>query len=175
MSAPARLKLTRFSMRLGASIRLPPDDDLLDNLDGDRCDMGGSDNIMGVPRDNDDGLIGSLPPLLADVEHTDEEQTDKSLSDERPPDDPPMDFMLVLMALSGRRPVDLTPCEQMVESSSHSSSRTMMLESRWAEVMFIKMCSPEFLRTDDVKSNRHTKLAGRRMKSPLSQMKRPSL
>ena len=109
-------------------------------MDGDRCDMGGSDNIMGVLRDNGDGLIGRRPPLLADadtieVEHTDEEQTDKSLSDDRPADDPPMDFMLVLMALSGRRPVDLTPCEQMVESSSHSSSRTMMLESRWAEVM----------------------------------------
>ena len=138
----------------------PPDDELLDGdmpappgpsspisfadrrMDGERCDMGGSDNIMGVLRDSGDGLIGRRPPLLADadtieVEHTDEEQTDEShaqsLSEERPADDPPMDFMLVLMALSGRRLV--TPCEQMVESSSHSSSRTMMLESRWAEVM----------------------------------------
>ena len=108
-------------------------------MDGERCDMGGSDNIMGVLRDNGDGLIGRRPPLLADadtieVEHTVEEHADESqLSEERPADDPPMDFMLVLMALSGRRPV--TPCEQMVESSSHSSSRTMMLESRWAEVM----------------------------------------
>ena len=107
--------------------------------DVERCDMGGSDNIMGVLRDNGDGLIGKRPPLFAEadtieVEHTDEEQTDESqLSEERPADDPPMDFMLVLMALSGRRLV--TPCEQMVESSSHSSSRTMMLESRWAEVM----------------------------------------
>ena len=93
----------------------------------------------GVLRDSGDGLIGRRPPLLADadtieVEHTVEEHADESqLSEERPADDPPMDFMLVLMALSGRRPV--TPCEQMVESSSHSSSRTMMLESRWAEVM----------------------------------------
>mmetsp|Transcript_6577 Transcript_6577/g.18351 ORF Transcript_6577/g.18351 Transcript_6577/m.18351 type:complete len:226 (-) Transcript_6577:258-935(-) len=180
-SPPAvRLKLTLFSMRLGACMS-PPEEELLEEggdhppapppaspislavrrTDGDRCDMGGRDNIMGVLRDSGDGLMGRWWPLLlllllpllwllaAEAEATDVEQTDSEHTDDpqsfRPVDERPADDRLRMLALmpiveapSPRRLVmPWTECEweQMVESSSHSSSRTMMLELRWEDDM----------------------------------------
>ena len=119
-AAPAvKLKLTLFTMRLGACTSPPEEEELLvegsdrkaegkglppspislavRRTDGDRCDMAGRDNIMGVLPDNGDGLGRRWLLLLlfwfsaaADVEPTDSEHTDEPQSfstDERQPVD----------------------------------------------------------------------------------------
>ncbi len=195
-AAPAvKLKLTLFTMRLGACTSPPEEDEFLvegsdrkaegkelppspislavRRTDGDRCDMAGRDNIMGVLPDNGDGLgrrwlllllfwfsaASAAAEASPDAEPTDSEHTDEPQSfstDERQPvDESPADerlaaddirrmpiAMLVEAPSPRRLRVHVTPwteCawEQMVESSSHPSSRTMMLESRWADDIII--------------------------------------